>query len=433
MAAEWYLDFVDLKHRPRADELLALFRVGPASGVSIREAAGRVASESSIGTWTKLTTLKPHMRRLMAHVYEIKGSWVKVAYPLELFEEGSVPGLASAIAGNIFGMKALKNLRLVDVQLPRKYLRNFKGPLFGRQVIKKIFRRKSGPITAVVPKPKVGFTPQEHAAEIGYALWRGGIDCVKDDENLTSQRFNRFERRVKLLAKFRDKAERETGEVKDAFINVTAPNLRELERRVKLVHEHGFRYFMIDVVVSGFTAVQTATDLARDYGMAIHGHRAMHAAFTRNPRHGISMLCLAKLMRVMGVDQLHIGTVIGKLAGAKREVLAIKELITQQEVEEIPGLRMPQRWGEIKPMLPVASGGLHPGILPEVFDIYGTTDLVIQVGGGTLGHPMGAQAGARAVVQAIEAYKAGVSLEEYAKTHQELRAALKHWGRTKPV
>ena len=256
---------------------------------------------------------------------------------------------------------------------------------------------------------------------------------MKDDENLTSQRFNRFERRVKLLAKFRDKAERETGEVKDAFINVTAPNLRKLERRVKLVHEHGFRYFMIDVVVSGFTAVQTATDLARDYGMAIHGHRAMHAAFTRNPRHGISMLCLAKLMRVMGVDQLHIGTVIGKLAGAKREVLAIKELITQQEVEEIPGLRMPQRWGEIKPMLPVASGGLHPGILPEVFDIYGTTDLVIQVGGGTLGHPMGAQAGARAVVQAIEAYKAGVSLEEYAKTHQELRAALKHWGRTKPV
>ena len=178
MAAEWYLDFVDLKHRPRADEILALFKVEPASGMSIREAAGRVASESSIGTWTKLTTLKPRMRRLMAHVYEIEGPWVKVAYPLELFEEGSVPGLASAIAGNIFGMNALKNLRLVDVQLPRKYLRSFKGPLFGRQVIKKIFRRKSGPITAVVPKPKVGFTSREHAAEIGYALWRGGIDCV---------------------------------------------------------------------------------------------------------------------------------------------------------------------------------------------------------------------------------------------------------------
>jgi ribulose-bisphosphate carboxylase large chain len=144
------------------------------------------------------------------------------------------------------------------------------------------------------------------------------------------------------------------------------------------------------------------------------------------------MLFLAKLMRLMGVDQLHIGTVIGKLAGEKREVIATKEVITQQEVDEIPGLRMPQKWGRIKPMLPVASGGLHPGLLPELFDIYGTMDIVVQLGGGTQGHPMGIEAGARAVVQAIEAYRGGISLEEYAKTHRELRAALEKWGYTKP-
>ncbi len=92
---------------------------------------------------------------------------------------------------------------------------------------------------------------------------------------------------------------------------------------------------------------------------------------------------------------------------------------------------MPQNWGKIKPMLPVASGGLHPGLLPELFDIYGNTDLVIQVGGGTLGHPMGIEAGARAVTQAIEAYKEGIELEEYAKKHRELAAALEKWGRAK--
>jgi ribulose-bisphosphate carboxylase large chain len=356
---------------------------------------------------------------------------VKVAYPILIFEEGSVPCMMSGFGGNIYGMKAVKNLRLLDAELPLEYIRHFRGPTYGRDVIKRIFRRRSGPVTAVVPKPKIGYTALEHAL-VAYEVWRGGMDCVKDDENLTNQKFNRFESRVKLIAKYRDRAEGETGDVKEAFVNVTAPDLKELQRRIKVVHDHGFRYFMMDVVVSGFTAVQTAAELAHDFKMAIHGHRAMHAMMTRNPKHGMSMLFLAKLMRLIGVDQLHIGTVIGKLAGERREVLATKEVITQQEVDEIYGLRMPQRWGRIKPMLPVASGGLHPGLLPELFEIYGTMDLVIQLGGGTQGHPMGAEAGARAVVQAIEACRAGISLEEHAKTHGELRAALEKWGYSRP-
>jgi len=107
-------------------------------------------------------------------------------------------------------------------------------------------------------------------------------------------------------------------------------------------------------------------------------------------------------------------------------------MITQQKVDEIPSLRMPQKWGRIKPMLPVASGGLHPGLLPELFDIYGTLDIVLQVGGGTQGHPMGIEAGARAVMQAIEAYREGIDLDEYSKTHKELKVALDKWGYIKP-
>jgi ribulose-bisphosphate carboxylase large chain len=214
-------------------------------------------------------------------------------------------------------MKAVKNLRLMDVEFPKEYLKYFRGATFGFKAIKEIFKKREGPIVASVPKPKVGYTSEEHA-KIGYLLWRNGLDCIKDDENLSSQKFNRFEKRVRLLAKYREKAERETGEVKDAFINVTAPTLKEMEKRIKLIHDYGFRYFMLDVVVSGFTAVQTATEIAHDFKMAIHGHRAMHAAFTRNEKHGISFLFLAKLMRIAGIDNLHIGTVIGKLEGRKR-------------------------------------------------------------------------------------------------------------------
>ncbi len=431
MSFEWYRDFVDFSYKPKKSDLIACYYFEPARGVSEKDAMGRIASESSIGTWTTLSTLTKKIYSMRARAFWKKDKLVKIAYSLELWEEGSIPGLLSGIAGNIFGMKAVKNLRLIDASFPKQFLRGFQGPNYGREAIKKIFKRKQGPIISTVPKPKIGMSSEQHA-KVAYQAWTGGVDCVKDDENLVNQKFNRFEKRVSLLAKMRDKAEKETGEVKDAYINVTAPNLKELEKRVKLIYEHGFKYFMLDLVVSGFTAVQTACDLAKELDMAIHGHRAMHAAFTRNKKHGITMLFLAKLARLAGVDNIHIGTVVGKLEASKEEVLAIKEAITEKHVSEIMGVRLQQEWGRIKAMLPIASGGLHPGLLPELFRIYGTMDIGIQVGGGIHGHPSGTKAGAKAVIQAIEAYKQGIDLKEYAKSHRELAEALKKWGYVKP-
>ena len=430
MSVEWYLEFIDTKYEPSSDDIIAYYYFEP-KGVSTEECIGRIASESSIGTWTTLSTLTDRIYKMRARAYWYDKNHVKIAYPLILWEEGSVPQLLSGIAGNIFGMKAVKNLRLIDATLPKKYIRHFKGPNYGQRAIKKIFKRKHGPIVATVPKPKVGMTSEQHA-RVAYEAWTGGVDCVKDDENLSSLRFNRFEKRVELLARMRDRAEKETGEIKDAFINATSPNLKELERRIKLIHDHGFKYFMIDIITSGFTAVQTASELAHDLDMAIHGHRAMHAAFTKHKKHGVSMLFIAKLARLIGVDNLHIGTVVGKLDSPKEEVLAMKELLIEKQVSEIPELRLSQEWGRIPPALPVASGGLHPGILPELFRIYGTMDIGIQVGGGIHGHPRGTHAGALAVSQALEAIREGISLKEMAEKHEELKLALEKWGYMKP-
>jgi len=93
---------------------------------------------------------------------------------------------------------------------------------------------------------------------------------------------------------------------------------------------------------------------------------------------------------------------------------------------------MEQDWAGLKPVLPVASGGLHPGNLQPVIEKLGT-DVLLQVGGGVLGHPDGPRAGAAAVRQAIEAVLKGIPLEEYAKEHRELARALEKWGRVRPV
>ena len=96
---------------------------------------------------------------------------------------------------------------------------------------------------------------------------------------------------------------------------------------------------------------------------------------------------------------------------------------TKQEVKEnIETLKEPL--GKIKSVLPVASGGLHPGHIPELVDIFGT-DVVIQAGGGIHGHPKGSYSGATAMRQALEATMQKIALNDYAKDHKELKLALK--------
>lgn len=428
MPAEWYLDFVDLAYSPSRKDLVALFKVEPAPGVGMREAVGRVASESSIGTWTTLTTMTPDKRKLMAKAYEIKGRWVKVAYPPELFEGGNVPQILSSIAGNIFGMKAVRNLRLEDVRWPLKLILSFKGPQFGIDGVRRIFKVKERPLTATVPKPKVGMSSEEHA-RAGYEAWVGGIDLLKDDENLSGQRFNRFERRARLSFKMRDRAERETGERKSYLINVTAET-REMLRRARLVAKLGGEYVMIDILTAGWAGVQTLRDECEELELAIHAHRAFHAAFTRKPEHGMSMLAVAKVARLVGVDQLHVGTVIGKLETPKEEVLALQDEITSRKVKGGEHVLL-QDWGDVKPVFPVTSGGLHPGLIPEIIDMLGH-NIIIQVGGGVWGHPDGGRAGAAAVRQALDAALKKIPLQEHARTNEELRRALEKWGYIRP-
>jgi len=417
---------------------VVVFKVTPAEGFAIKEAAGRVASESSVGTWTTLSVLPDRIWELMGKAYELKelggGSYlVKIAYPVDLFEEGNLPGFISSVSGNIFGMKAVKGLRLEDVYLPEAFVKHFNGPPKGIDGVRNLYKVYDRPLVGTVPKPKVGYTPEE-LEEVVFEYLVGGMDFAKDDENLTSQSFCRFEKRAKAVMKAIDRAEKETGERKVWLANITA-DVKEMIRRLKLVHDYGNPFIMVDVVIAGWSAISYIRDVAEEYDMGIHAHRAFHASFTRNPLHGMSMFALAKLLRLLGVDQLHVGTPgVGKLEAKTKDVINNARILREQHFIPSPDdpLHVEQEWYHIKPALPVSSGGLHPGTLPEVIKAMGK-DIVIQVGGGVLGHPDGPRAGAAAVRQAIEAYLKGVSLADYAEHHRELRRALEKWGYVRPA
>jgi len=80
----------------------------------------------------------------------------------------------------------------------------------------------------------------------------------------------------------------------------------------------------------------------------------------------------------------------------------------------------------LKRVMPVASGGLHPALVPSLVNIFGV-DFVIQAGGGIHGHEQGTVAGAKAMRQAVDATMEHIKLKEYAATHRELQSALETW------
>ncbi len=191
-------------------------------------------------------------------MFSIEGNVVKIAYPIELFEPANMPNILSSVAGNVFGLKALKNLRLLDIQMPKDLINSFKGPMFGIAGIRKLLKVPERPLVGTIIKPKLGLKTKDHA-KVAYDAWSGGCDIVKDDENLSSQKFNPFEDRLSQTLESRDKAQQETGERKVYMVNITAETNLMLKRAEAVIAQGG-EYVMVDILTTGWSALQTLRD-----------------------------------------------------------------------------------------------------------------------------------------------------------------------------
>ena len=400
-------------------DLTATYYYRPKQGVDAEFAAHAICEEQTTGTWTDLSTVNEqtaYVHDLDGEVLEVTpadagGYITKIRYPYEIFEKGNIPQYLSVIAGNLFGLGKLEAVRLTEIDLPRE-LAGF-GPKFGIEGVRKLAgtEKSRRPHVGTIIKPKVGLNPKDTAA-VAYQAAIGGLDLIKDDETLTNQPFCPLLERVESVMSALDDAKDETGKHVLYAVNVTTGG----DRIVELAHsavKAGANMLMVDVLTAGFSAIQALSEDSY-LQVPIHVHRTMHGALTRNPQHGIAMRPIATLVRAAGGDQLHTGTVSGKMGGKADEILGDNHEITR----EIAGL---------KPVFPVASGGLHPGKAAAEIAKLGC-DIVLQAGGGIHGHPDGTAAGARAFVQAAEAAVAGISAKEYAKTHDELAKAIAKWG-----
>jgi ribulose-bisphosphate carboxylase large chain len=433
-------------YEPKETDVIALFRITPQEGVDPEEAAAAVAGESSTATWTVVWT----DRLTACELYRAKGYRVDpvpnqpdqyfayIAYDLDLFEEGSIANLTASIIGNVFGFKAVKALRLEDMRIPVAYLKTFQGPPTGIVVERERLDKFGRPLLGATVKPKLGLSGRNYGRVVYEAL-KGGLDFTKDDENINSQPFMHWRDRFLFCMEAVNRSAAQTGEIKGHYLNVTAATMEDMYERAEFAKELGSVIIMIDLVI-GYTAIQSMSKWARRNNMILHLHRAGHGTYTRQKNHGISFRVIGKWMRMAGVDHIHAGTVVGKLEGDPRTIKGIYDVLREpfNPLSLENGIFFDQPWASLRKIMPVASGGIHAGQMHQLLHYLGE-DVVLQFGGGTIGHPMGIAAGATANRVALEAMiqarnegrdymKEGPEiLEKAAKSCQPLKAALDTW------
>jgi ribulose-bisphosphate carboxylase large chain len=269
--------------------------------------------------------------------------------------------------------------------MEREYLDKFGRPLLGATV-----------------KPKLGLSAKNYSRVVYEAL-RGGLDFTKDDENINSQPFMRWRDRYCFAIEAVQRAMAATGEVKGHYMNVTAATMEDMYERAEFAKSLGSIIIMMDLTV-GYTAMSSMSHWARANGMILHLHRAGHGTYTRQKTHGVSFRVIAKWCRMLGVDHVHAGTVVGKLEGDPNMIRGYYDVLRQRYNVTNPetGIYFDQDWASLAAVMPVASGGIHAGQMHQLLEYLGE-DVVLQFGGGTIGHPMGIAAGATANRVAVEA------------------------------
>ncbi len=382
-------------------DVLATYSFRPRTGVRPEEAAEAIAEAETTGTWTDIRMRPAYVRRFDGIVERVEpedaGYFAKIRYPGEIFEAGNLPQYLSVLAGNLSGLPELDTVRLLDVEFP-EVLVPFRGPKFGIEGVRRLAGTQNRPHIGTVIRPKLGLTPEDTAA-LAFQAAVGGVDLITDDETLTDQSFCPLAERVALVTERLDEAKNDTGRYVFYAVNVST-RADEIVERAEHAIELGATMVMVDVAVTGLTALQA---LAEDAAIRV----PIHVPMTRWSEDGIATAPIARFVRMLGADQFQTGP-------ASDEVRYADRLLTGN------------CYG-FKKTFPVSSGGLHPGTVHRELSILGT-EIVLQAGDAVHDHPDGTTAGALAMRQAVDAYLEGVSAAEYAQDHYELERALQVWG-----
>ncbi|MET7244946.1 ribulose-bisphosphate carboxylase large subunit family protein [Methylobacterium sp. EM32] len=332
---------------------------------------------------------------------------VTLSWPIENLGP-SLPNLLATVAGNLFELRPITGLRLLDIRLPQAFADAYPGPRFGIDGTRRLAGVEGRPIIGTIIKPSVGFGPEETAALVR-TLCEGGIDFIKDDELQADGPHCPFDDRARAVMRVvNDHAERTGRKVMVAF-NLTG-EIDQMRRRHDLVRDLGGTCVMASLNSVGLVGM---IELARMSELPIHAHRNGWGYLTRHPMLGWSYVAWQKIWRLAGADHMHVNGLDNKFSEDDDSVVASARTCLTPLFPDKPCLAMP-----------VFSSGQTVRQAPGTFAALGSTDLIVTAGGGIVAHPGGPGEGVAALRQAWKAAVAGIPLADHARTHPALAQAL---------
>lgn len=373
-----------------------------------------VAADQSAGTWTHVEGETPEViaqyGAKVIGVYpmaEERACIARIAFPTANFP-AYMPMIMSTVAGNVLGQDGI---RLVDIEFPKSILEKLPGPMMGIEGIRKLLGVPERPLVGAILKPCIGVEPEVSASGAVKAAL-GGADVIKDDELLSDPVYSPMVERVSTVMK----RLKEAGKDKSCLyaVNITGENLLE---RAKRAIDAGANALMINYQAVGWGASEDLVRALKREGLIypIFGHCAGMGAYYRSRTNGIgTALACGKLARLTGMDMPLVYPDSGRFG-----------IDTDALVEAHAQCIAPM--GNIRRAFLTVAGGVHPGTIEYLMNLLGN-ETILMAGGGIYGHPMGAEAGAKAILQAIEAVMNGSSVAEASQEFPELKAALTFWG-----
>ncbi len=403
--------------------------------IPLPDAAACMAGEQSTGTFTRVPGETDELReRFAARVESVElietraePSLPGAAKPADVghgYQVGrarisfsfesmgpNLPTLISTVAGNLFELRQISGLRLLDVEFPEALAASFPGPQFGVMGTRKLIDVLDRPLIGTIVKPSVGLTP-EATASLVTTLGQAGLDFIKDDELTANPPHAPLAKRVTAVMNAINRLADRTGR-KVMFAFNISDQLDKMIEHHDTVLKAGGTCVMVSLNSVGHVGVD---HLRRHCQLPIHGHRNGWGMYSRHPALGMEFTAYQKFWRLAGVDHLHVNGLKNKFCESDESVVrSIKACLT------------PMFGGYLA--MPVVSSGQWGGQAPETYRQTGTMDLMYLAGGGIIGHPSGPVSGVLAIQQAWEAAAQGVDLHDYAQTHQELRESIAFYGR----
>ncbi|MBT6300390.1 MAG: ribulose 1,5-bisphosphate carboxylase [Rhodobacteraceae bacterium] len=402
------------------------------TSIDPRVAAETIAGEQSSGTFRAVPRETPQLKeRAAARIEKIeileaisaasllgatlpakgqgwKRAKLTLSWPFDNIGP-SLPNLVSTIAGNLFELKSLSGIRLLDVRLPKEFSQQYFGPKFGIKGTRRLSGVQGRPLIGTIIKPSVGLSPEATGALVA-ELCAGGIDFIKDDELQADGPSCPFEERVKAVMQAVDTAADKTSHKVMVAFNLTG-EIDEMRRRHDFVKDHGGTCVMASVNSIGMSGM---IELARHSQLPIHAHRVGWGALTRDPLLGWSFPAWSKLWRLTGADHMHVNGLDNKFCESNESVVASARSLADPLFEHAPMCAVP-----------VFSSGQTIHQAAATLAAVGSPDLIVTAGGGIVAHPDGVEAGVIALKEAWNAAMQGIEISKHAQNHPELATALK--------